>query len=147
MITSPPPQLPSVAGNPPRLRDRRCPSPARLSRDRGCQRSLSDGLHFAALWLSECAGSRAIHRASPPPVVAPVVPKPHQFSVVDGTGGLIALRDDGKSCRTTDLICVKKGGSITKEGRSINGVSCAQLALTPLCSDLDKTANDPLGIR
>jgi hypothetical protein len=53
----------------------------------------------------------------------PAPPKPHQFSVVDGTAGLIALRDDGKSCRTADIICANKDGIATTEGRGPSGVS------------------------
>jgi hypothetical protein len=88
-----------------------------------------------------CETQKAVKPEPLPP------PKTHQFSVVDGTAGLIALRDDGKSCRTADIVCAKKDGTATTEGRGPSGVSCSQLALTPLCSDLDKKLNDPLGIR
>lgn len=81
-----------------------------------------------------------------PPSIAPPV-KAHQFSVVQGTSGLIALRDDGKSCKTADLVCANKDGSLIMKGLGPGGASCSQLALTPLCSDLDKNDNDPLGIR
>ena len=63
--------------------------------------------------------------------------KPHTFTVVNKSAGLIAMRDDGKTCKTADVVCVGFSGLTSKDREGADGVSCSLLINLPLCEGLE----------